>query len=621
MKTFRWWLFLGGLLWFTTVSAQVYDAIIIDNQKEWKPAGHVYYLSSPDLLTPGQIFSRIESTQAAVINQNQFKMGFSPEYFWFYFKLKNTDKAKTVMLSLDRPDLHHVQCFRRYGGRIDTLAITGDAVPFTSRPVLVNGYAIPILLDTDQEVEILLLVDKRNEFIASKLSLYELNRFYEIKRYEFGVFSGFLGLVVFQVLFQFFLWLSFKDTVHLYFTGQLLSICFYLAGSAGFLNEWSLLDLPYRMSSVVTMLLFFWAGFNFFFINSFLKLNRTKSLFYRLNYALGYVNIFLALGWFLGIVFKEYPLTPGYIRAHIIIIEVVYAIDLLILVSTLVEQSIKKNPMAILYGVAASFIFLGFALAIFERRHPSFQIHQYLSLFGRNLGWIVPGVFLEQVILAFGLTIRYNQLNQKNMDLKISLSKVESEVAEKVIHAQETEHKRLAKDLHDGLGGTLSIIKGKAANENASRETLCLIEKAIDDLRNVSRNLMPPELEKVGLAGAVHQGVGRLQNISETRFIFISFGREMRLGAETELNIYRIVGELLNNILKHAKASEGVVQLLYYEDHLLVSVEDNGIGIKTEEKNWGIGLKNINSRVEYLKAELSIDTGLYGTTVMIKVPY
>lgn len=95
----------------------------------------------------------------------------------------------------------------------------------------------------------------------------------------------------------------------------------------------------------------------------------------------------------------------------------------------------------------------------------------------------------------------------------------------------------------------------------------------------------------------------------------------MRLNADAELNIYRIIGELLNNILKHAKASKGVVQLLYYDDYLLVSVEDNGRGIKTEEKNWGIGLKNINSRVEYLKAELSIDTGPLGTTVIIKMPY
>lgn len=230
-------------------------------------------------------------------------------------------------------------------------------------------------------------------------------------------------------------------------------------------------------------------------------------------------------------------------------------------------------------------------------------------------------IFLILLGILSGLIFRSLRLNKKNAQYVLELMTVKNELSTKVIQTQETERQRLAKDLHDDLGGTLSTIKGQAANENASSETLNLIEKAIEDLRNVSRNLMPPELQKAGLAGSVHQAIERLRNSSKTEFIFISFGREVRLEADTELNIYRIIGELLNNILKHAGASKGVVQLLYYDDHLLISIEDNGVGIKTEEKNWGIGLKNINSRVEYLKAELSIDTGPYGTTVIIKVPY
>lgn len=620
MKKLERWLLLLGLLYFTAGQAQVYHPILIDDRDEWAPAHHVYYVSSPVLLTPEQAFARVESGQAPVLTQNRFKMGFHPDYFWFYLRLKSVGKPKTVVLKVDRPDLHHVQCFRKEGGRIDTLAMTGDAVPFTARPILVNGFAIPVELDAGQEVELLLLVEKRNESISSKLALYEINRFWQIKRYEFGIYATYLGIVIFLLLFHFFLWLSMRDTAHLFFIGQLISSCFYLSGSAGFLNEWPLLDLPYKLSTITSAMIFCWTGFCFFFINSFLKLSRSNSWFYRLNRGFGYLNFVLAFAWILGTFVKEYPLSPGYIKVHVTLMELVFSLNLLIFIGALVEQNIRRNPMARVYGLAVSFLALGFALNLLDR-NSSLSLHPYLSRFGRNFSWIVPGIFFEQIALAFGLTIRYSLLNRKNTDLKISLSKAKSEIAEKVIHTQETERRRLAKDLHDDLGGTLSTIKGQAASENASLQTLNLIEKAIEDLRNVSRNLMPPELEEAGLAGAVHQAVERLQNVSQTEFIFITFGREVRLGADTELNIYRIIGELLNNILKHAKASKAVVQLLYYNDHLLVSVEDNGVGIKAGHENRGLGLKNINSRVEYLKATFSVDTGPYGTTVMVGVPY
>lgn len=619
MKKLERWLLLPGLLYFTAGQAQVYHPILIDDRDEWAPAHHVYYVSSPVLLTPEQAFARVESGQAPVLTQNRFKMGFHPDYFWFYLRLKSVGKPKTVVLKVDRPDLHHVQCFRKEGGRIDTLAITGDAVPFTARPILVNGFAIPVELDAGQEVELLLLVEKRNESISSKLGLYELNRFWQIKRYEFGIYATYLGIVIFLLLFHFFLWLSMRDTAHLFFIGQLVSSCFYLSGSAGFLNEWPLLDLPYKLSTITSAMIFCWTGFCFFFINSFLKLSHTNSRFYHLNRWFGYLNFVLAFAWLLGTVVKEYPLSPDYLKFHVTLMELVFLLNLLIFIGTLMEQNIRRNPIAWVYALAVFFLALGFVLNLLDR-NSSLSLHPYLSQFGRNFSWIIPGIFFEQIVLAFGLTIRYSRLSRNNTDLKISLSKAQSEIAEKVIHTQETERRRLAKDLHDDLGGTLSTIKGQVASENASLQTLSLIEKAIEDLRNVSRNLMPPELEKAGLTGAVHQALERLQNVSETEFIFITFGREVRLGADMELNIYRIISELLNNILKHAKASRAIVQLLYYEDHLLVSVEDNGIGIKTEEKNWGIGLKNVNSRVEYMKGELSIDTGPYGTTVIIKVP-
>jgi signal transduction histidine kinase len=189
------------------------------------------------------------------------------------------------------------------------------------------------------------------------------------------------------------------------------------------------------------------------------------------------------------------------------------------------------------------------------------------------------------------------------------------------INIQEMERRRLAQDLHDDLGGTLSAIKGIMSNVTTNIEIISLIEKAILDLRIFSRNLMPPELANEGLAKAIYQTILRLQRSSKVEFTFISFGDEVRLSEEKELNIYRIVSELLNNIVKHSKANRAVVQLVFHEKYLHVTVEDNGVGINTNVSSEGMGLKNVNSRAKFIAAQIHTDYTIHGTTFFVEIPY
>jgi signal transduction histidine kinase len=132
---------------------------------------------------------------------------------------------------------------------------------------------------------------------------------------------------------------------------------------------------------------------------------------------------------------------------------------------------------------------------------------------------------------------------------------------------------------------------------------------------------MPLELANEGLVKAITHTITRLQNSSQIEFTYIPFGKATQLSEEKELNIYRIVAELLNNIVKHSKATKAIIQLVYHDNYLLISLEDNGIGINTNENTWGIGLKNINSRVEFMKAKIITDSNAKGTTFMIEVSY
>ncbi|GGD61691.1 two-component sensor histidine kinase [Emticicia aquatilis] len=233
--------------------------------------------------------------------------------------------------------------------------------------------------------------------------------------------------------------------------------------------------------------------------------------------------------------------------------------------------------------------------------------------------FFLSSVLLLSIILAIVLH-RSLKLRQKNIEFSLELAQTQNQMIKKEIQTQETERQRLAKDLHDDLGGTLSVIKGKIANEKVSQEAINLVEQAIEDLRYISRNLSPPELENDGLIISIKNTIDRVQNVSNIKFAFITFGEKQKLNQDIKLNIYRIITELINNILKHSKAQNAIIQLIYYQESLQILVEDDGIGIKSDKNNWGIGLKNINSRVEFLGAKLDIDSGAKGTTVIIELP-
>ena len=179
-----------------------------------------------------------------------------------------------------------------------------------------------------------------------------------------------------------------------------------------------------------------------------------------------------------------------------------------------------------------------------------------------------------------------------------------------IIETQENERQRIAQDLHDDLGATLAMLNSKGKKENFSIENQNLIEKAIKDLRSISRNLLPSDFEAFGLIASVEKYLKSLNEQQKVKFTFINFGERVPLKHDTELNIYRIITELSNNVMKHSKAQNATVQLIYHPNHLFVSVEDDGKGLEISKDNLGIGLKNVISRIEYLQAKvLELGTG------------
>ncbi|MFK7772641.1 MAG: ATP-binding protein [Saprospiraceae bacterium] len=192
-----------------------------------------------------------------------------------------------------------------------------------------------------------------------------------------------------------------------------------------------------------------------------------------------------------------------------------------------------------------------------------------------------------------------------------------------LLEGQETERKRLAQEIHDGLGPLLSTIRLNVESIN-SKENLdiethqrlgrveTLVKEVTQDMRDISHALMPSAIVDFGLVTALENLCKKANESENVQINFFTKNIEGRLNEQVELGLFRISQELLNNALKYSKAENIHVQLIQRKDDLVLTMEDDGVGFdlkKTLERtDKGIGLRNIETRVQLLNGNYDIET-------------
>ena len=252
----------------------------------------------------------------------------------------------------------------------------------------------------------------------------------------------------------------------------------------------------------------------------------------------------------------------------------------------------------------------------------------------RNILAVAGILLLLSVFLVIGVLRTRLQtqkmLAQKEMDAlrqKHHLAALHA-----MVKGQEEERKRIAFDLHDGLGGLLSTAKHQiekllekvdrhALNGEAAR-TSALIDRACEDVRRIAHNMMPHALMKMGLNAAIGDMVNLLQSSNTIEISFQNLTDIDRLDEEREIMLYRIIQELVQNAIKHANANSIIIQLSQHNDVLSLVVEDDGNGFDLKSSlQEGLGIKSLESRVEFLNGRMDFHSSPEsGTTVTIDIP-
>ncbi|CAM1343900.1 tetratricopeptide repeat-containing sensor histidine kinase [Tenacibaculum amylolyticum] len=198
-----------------------------------------------------------------------------------------------------------------------------------------------------------------------------------------------------------------------------------------------------------------------------------------------------------------------------------------------------------------------------------------------------------------------------------------SKYSQNLLSTIDAERKRIAKDIHDSLGHKLLLAKNYGIRNNSSKNNL--IDEAIDEIRVISKNLQPVQIQQIGITKSIKNLIDNLNNSSSDILLFGDIRNiDNLLNSDQEVNLYRIIQECLNNIIKHSKAESSKVDISYRKKSILLSIMDNGIGFNYQEKYKNIknlGLKNLKTRVKLINGSIHISSfKRQGTIVKINIP-
>jgi signal transduction histidine kinase len=252
-----------------------------------------------------------------------------------------------------------------------------------------------------------------------------------------------------------------------------------------------------------------------------------------------------------------------------------------------------------------------------EKNKLILQLKQHeidLAIFRERLLMII-GIF---VLIISAILIYYYRQKQKN----------EKQFSNTIVNKLEEERGRIARDLHDGIGQSLIILKNKVNKtdniETAAQEELSTnFSNIIEEIRSISRSLIPPELKRLGLKKALES---RLAEVSNNTMLFVTTEIEdldkLTLETHQSLRIYRIIQELTTNTLKHAEATAIKIEAILESSVLILIYQDNGKGL--ERDRWksaenSVGLRSILQRLNYLNGTIKIERPKKGFKVIMKI--
>jgi signal transduction histidine kinase len=250
------------------------------------------------------------------------------------------------------------------------------------------------------------------------------------------------------------------------------------------------------------------------------------------------------------------------------------------------------------------------------------------NIFTNNI--INIGISLEILFNTLAIAYRFNMYKKEAEVLISERNEMNQQMLTDVIKNKEQEMQRLSSILHDSVGARISAIRlnleniiGLKSQNNKDIELKSLtleVSKVADEIRDFSHQISPLLLQKNGIIKSIYDLVKSINNANLIQLQFESLGSENKLVFQYEMMVYNIVQELIQNMIKHAQATEGIIQVILEKDFISLFVEDNGVGFVAHETKDGLGFLQIKKMVHFANGNIIIQSEPNkGCTISIEI--
>ncbi len=526
-----------------------------------------------------------------------------------------SDSAQQILFVPNNPHINRIKIF--VNGSTNPDIELGDFLPFDQRPFVDRDLVIPISLPPTSTQRYLLLLDKVGETFHIEPEVFDFQSFHQKTSNDSLVIGGILGWMCIIFIFALFFATELKSWSGAIYAAYVLSISLWLATHWGLTFQYL---WPNELEWVGKARPFFNLLTNVMILLLVVKFFPPKSTG-KWTAKLIWATIFIQLGVILSIFLI--PEVLENIDYKVILLQFTLVVSLLSSLLVLFysfQQWRAKVPLAGYYLIGVAFLALfGIVLQLNQKVLPMGLPH-YLVDFGSAFG-----LMGETGIITAAFARRASIFKKEKEKLTIEILEKEKQVADQLIQVQEDERQRLGRDLHDSIGGMLASLYiktesiGDSYPEGPLSELKIMIEQSIQEARSLSHNLTPHYLEENGLEKVLQLQLDLLRQKYSITFNFY-FQVTSPLPKSLQLLLYRISNELLQNIVKHAQAKEGLLSIAEQDGKIELIAEDNGKGMELSIGTSGIGLKNIKERVNYLKGSFDLETNSSGTTLTIIIP-
>lgn len=576
------------------------------------------------------------------VRKRRVNIGYTESVHWFRFRLvadslperrnAGPSERRTAELSLEirNHTIDRLELFRVANGVTTSLGETGSRYPFAQRPSPTKTFVYLLNLDagwqvgsrrgTARSVDYYLRLDKRYENLATELTLWQTGNFEDKEQREYflwGLFAGVVGLVV---LLAFLFYGATRDPVYGWYGLYVLALALrqFADTGLGFQYLWPRLPAINHPDAVI-MALWLYIPAMLQFQQHFLQLRSESKPVFRTTQAVKYAF----WGLFIGLVISQAAgLTETYTRTYRLVTQIhtwmangAFLVFPFVIVVGLRSPDTVKRLYAAGFGVQIACQLFIYAQNLMRYRSDGiFFIDAYLIL--------TVIFFIDLVIFSYLLAYRYRKSVDEKRQLQLGLVQTQQRTNETIIDLLESERQQvgslLLTDVVRRLTDTRTILSALAPSSLLT-EVTNLIGKTDANLDQILRNSLPPDLTQKGLPTALAELVQQCCQGGTVRLSFNHDGHPPDLSATQTRQLYRIANELITNMVRHAKATEGQVSLYQTPAGQQLTVADNGQGFDVARARTmgGIGLKNLYARAQTLGATVRLDSGPGGTTVSL----